>query len=103
MSDTSFSAVNSGLERAQIYDDEWMMDSLSDDDVDIPKQFEMAEDDDECEDPCLEEKLEAAWDELCLDQFINSLNSATTAGGNGSSNNGSSNGAGAPQGNNSNS
>jgi len=36
MSDTSFSAVNSGLERIQIYDDEWMMDSLSDDGMSNP-------------------------------------------------------------------
>lgn len=31
MSDTSFTAVSSSLERTQIYDDEWMMDNLSDD------------------------------------------------------------------------
>jgi len=51
--------------------------------VDVPKQFELAEEDDECHDPCLDEKLDDAWDELCLDQFMNTLSQAngTTAGG----------------------
>lgn len=43
-------------------------------DIDIPKQFEMTEEDDEAQDPCLEEKLEDVWDELCLDQFLDTLN-----------------------------
>eukprot|EP00598_Pedospumella_elongata_P008099 CAMPEP_0185003002 /NCGR_PEP_ID=MMETSP1098-20130426/75320_1 /TAXON_ID=89044 /ORGANISM="Spumella elongata, Strain CCAP 955/1" /LENGTH=75 /DNA_ID=CAMNT_0027530591 /DNA_START=96 /DNA_END=323 /DNA_ORIENTATION=- len=67
MSDTSFASVNQKNKFIDIIDDDWLQDCLSDDEIDAPKDFEFAADDDADEDE--QQSNEDVWNDTGLGIF----------------------------------
>ena len=82
MSDTNYSSANLRFQQSAYVDEAWLMDSLSDDDIDIPKDLNPyddgnvdGEDDEEDDD---DEGLpsgvgQETWGDLGLDRFLADL------------------------------
>jgi len=83
MSDTDIFRVNKQIERLDLIDEEWIYDTLSDDDIDelqnddIENHF--AEEENENEEGIHDED---AWADLGLDRFVNENQVASSLGGN---------------------
>lgn len=67
MSDTSFAAVADKRKLLEIIDDDWIEDSLSDDEIEIPKEFNVSVEEEEEEEELLNK--EDTWNDLGLDDF----------------------------------
>lgn len=69
MSDTNFNAVSVRLKKIDIISKDWAEDCLTDDDIDIPKEFDVGLEDQEDED---EEGLikDEEWNDLGIDVFL---------------------------------
>ncbi|KAJ1430955.1 hypothetical protein B484DRAFT_395683 [Ochromonadaceae sp. CCMP2298] len=69
MSDTSFAAVSQNSKLIEAIDDEWLQDALSDDEIEIPKDFDINTEEDEEEEESLV-KADDAWNDLGLENFL---------------------------------
>ena len=82
MSDSDFGAVACRLRNAGMHDDVWVKDSLSDDEIDIPKDIVFAvdeEDEDEEEESGAILNANEIWGDLGLDGFLQELASLNSA------------------------
>jgi hypothetical protein len=68
MSDTTYTSVSVKTRLIDIIDTEWTEDCLSDDDIEIPKEFEFSIEEEEDEDEATPKDDE--WNDLGLDQFL---------------------------------
>jgi hypothetical protein len=76
MSDTNYSKVSESFKRVDIIDDDWILDNLSDDDIEIPKDFQLQEEEEEPNELYLNsqgnpaEDPEDVWDDEGLEGII---------------------------------
>eukprot|EP01036_Dinobryon_divergens_P022122 gene22122-30356_t len=78
MSDTKYSVVAAvkAKKNIAIIDDDWIGDSLSDDDIMVPKEFEvLVEDEEESDEVAMKED---AWNDLGLDSFLHENSSSSS-------------------------
>jgi hypothetical protein len=81
MSDSDFGAVACRLRNAGMHDELWIKDSLSDDEIDVPKDivFINEEDEDEEEENGTAFNANEIWGDLGLDGFLEELASLNSA------------------------
>jgi hypothetical protein len=83
MSDTNLNAIVHRFRNLEIIDEAWIKDSLSDDDIDVPKDVLLDDfnDDDEDEDDDNNTQTNAAdlWGDLGLDRFLQELSEFSIA------------------------
>jgi hypothetical protein len=69
MSDTSYAAVSQRRKIIDTIDEKWLCDCLSDDEIDIPKDIIIIDDEDDEDDGLI--SPEDRWTDLGLDKFTN--------------------------------
>lgn len=74
MSDTDIIAVGMKWRNVDVIDEAWIMDYLSDDDIEVPKDMRFNDDDDEeDEDEESPNEEKQAWKDLGLDRFVHDV------------------------------
>lgn len=78
MSDTNYASVAQNLKNIDVIDDEWLLDTLSDDEIDVRKPFDSKNDEEDEEDPQVD--ADDVWDDLGIDAFASDEAQRTGAG-----------------------
>lgn len=77
-SDTSYACISSHLKLIDIIDDDWVLDQLEDDDIDLPKDMAFDEEDDDQDSETGRISPDDIWEDNGLDEFSKDINNNTS-------------------------